>query len=112
MALIPLAFGPLRLKLTVVRRVDLIEGNCVRTCVERGRREPITDLDLFMARFWREAICRECSAASRRNRSPAASDCELAFFAFVVAESSKHIFLRFGDKWLSSDAARPAAMRS
>jgi hypothetical protein len=67
-------FGTLRLKLTVVMRVDLIVGRLLRTSLDCMRLELEAGVDLFKARVWREAICRECSAASCSARARAVPD--------------------------------------
>lgn len=65
--------GTVRLKLTVVWRVNLTEVDLfVRKKADLARLDPVPVVDRFIARFSRDAIWRECSVASLSARSRAA----------------------------------------
>jgi hypothetical protein len=95
-------FGTLRLKLTVVMRVDLIVGRVFRSNLDCVRLELEAGVDLFRARVWREAICRECSAASCSARARAVPDWAPVTFEFAGADCAVEILRFLGDFWLSS----------
>jgi hypothetical protein len=59
-----LDIGTLRLKLAVVVRVDPMVGRSFRRRLDRVRLELEAGVDLFEARVWPEAVCRECSVTS------------------------------------------------
>ena len=74
-------------RLTIVVLVDLSVPWTVRlTTVGRKRFETFADVDRFMARSSRDAICLECSAASSSACSRAALNeaCEFLTFAVVA----------------------------
>jgi hypothetical protein len=73
-------------RLTVVVLVDLSVPWTVRlTTVGRKRFETFAEVDRFMARSSRDAICLECSAASTSACSRAALKEACEFLAFAVA---------------------------
>jgi hypothetical protein len=97
-------FGTLRWKLTVVMRVDLIDVRLFRRSLARARREVVTGVDLFRARVSRDAIWRECSAASLSARSRATSDSTLVFFVLAAVDLPVDVLRFLGNDGLSDFA--------
>lgn len=100
-------------RLTVVVLVDLRVPWTVRlTIVGRKRFETFIDVDRFMARSSRDAICLECSAASTSACSRAALEAACEFLAFAVVALPMWSFRFLGESALLSDRARPEPRKS
>jgi hypothetical protein len=100
-------------RLTVVVRVDLSVPWTVRlTTVGRKRFEIFIEVDRFMARSSRDAICLECSAASTSACSRAALEAACEFLTFAVAALPRWTLRFLGESALLSDRARPDPRKS